>query len=30
MQGMNLADFMVMYKAILKEVLEDEEDAQAA
>jgi hypothetical protein len=30
MQGMNLADFMVMYKAILKEILEDEEDAQAA
>jgi hypothetical protein len=31
MQGMSLADFMVMYKAILKEVLEeDEEVAEAA
>lgn len=30
MQGMSLADFMVMYKSILKEVLDDEEDAQAA
>lgn len=31
MQGMSLADFMVMYKSILKEVLEDEEEeAQAA
>jgi len=30
MQGMSLADFMVMYKAILKEVLEDEEEVAAA
>lgn len=29
MQGMNLADFMIMYKAILQEVLEDEEEAAA-
>jgi len=30
MQGMSLADFMVMYKAILKEVLEDEEEVAEA
>lgn len=31
MQGMDLADFMIMYKTILKEVLEDEEEiAEAA
>jgi len=30
MQGMSLADFMVMYKAILKEVLEDDEELAAA
>lgn len=30
MQGMSVADFMIMYKAILQEVLEDEEEIAAA